>query len=426
MAPAVPPKPHPKDAFLLRPLKELRRQNSTKEDISFLRRTQHISNEHVAAKKGNAAPTRRPVKRKPAGVNIHDRDTMVKDIEASFDLANPQSKNAQPDKKVKGRQLTESERAAWANPVHPNNPSARPVDFYPVLPDLPAMSDVGGFQVTRFTKDPTQSTDRYDKRLNAGLVRFVELTQEQEAVHRAKIEAHEIDPVNNPHPGNPLFDAEYFLPPSADAVPNIKKAFDPTNPDKENPALYNHADENSGEKMLRYERLRTYGTKKQTESVNAPYRDVALVLHDSTGANDQKAAYYYPIVRKQQLEPLRSKVMNQRGMNAAAGGVEREEVDFLDVSVVEPTEPEAMRRLEIRANYDSKAREQLASLGKAKAEEEGGEGEVVEEKNGGEDVEMEGADGGVEAVKADEGGAGEEQARIEEEGAGGEEMDVDE
>jgi hypothetical protein len=170
------------------------------------------------------------------------------------------------------------------------------------------------------------------------------------------------DPKNNPAPGPPPFDYEYFLPPDRKAVQGIKRKFNVDDSSKNTPELYTNTNPQTGERFFRFNRVRAYETAQVSGSAESKYDEVALALYDpdlegnnpATKKRKQKGGYYYPILQKSQIRPRRA-VIASRQVTVAAKKEEEmyaDRVDYLDVIVRDPNAEEAMRRGDEKKKYD--------------------------------------------------------------------------
>lgn len=379
-APLHPPPVHPRDKALLRPLASLGKPKFAPASVSFLRRTEYISSEQgrsrTESNKNLAKPTIR--KRKPVDASKDDPVNILRSTLKGFDIAYPEDAYKGPDNAsdIRGDAPTAAEIDAWNNPKHPSKPGLKLLDSYPLMPDLDAFTDAGGYVVAKFSTAPTQVTDRHDPRMDVGLLHPLELDPEVAAELEAKRIAHEADPLKNPPPGPPPFNYELFLPEDAKTAENVKKMFDVDNPEKDDSSLYTYRDKDARQPCFRYSRVRTYETGLQSGNADKPYNEVAIALHDPEVVGQmaqsnldgskvpstdrrQKAAYYYPILQKMQLKPRRSKNIAQLGMARRNDEEEAEGVDVVDLVVGEPNEIEIARRAAHRAVCDVKPTDEV-------------------------------------------------------------------
>ncbi|KZF22715.1 Paf1-domain-containing protein [Xylona heveae TC161] len=355
-----PPPLHPHDRALLRPLATLGKPTSLTSGVSFLRRTEYISSEtgrnriESTTSKGLVRSTNNAKKRRRSDISKDDPIYILRSVVKGFDIAYPRDAYTGPDTQndIRGAAPTAAELDAWNNPQHPSRSGVKLVDSYPLLPDLEAFPDSGGYVVIKFATNPVAVSDTYDNRLSVGLLRPLELRPELAAANEAQRAAHEADP-SKPPPGPPLFDYEYFLPETAEAARNVRRKLDVNDPEKDSPALYTDASKDSGEPIFKYNRLRAYETAMQSGGADKKYEELALALHDPEsvdGETDgtrklQKAAYFYPVLQKAQIRARRAvKVGVAPGMMDE--DLEADKVDCLDVVIREANESENARRAE--------------------------------------------------------------------------------
>ncbi|KAL6718359.1 hypothetical protein ACLMJK_004448 [Lecanora helva] len=333
-APLATPPVHPKDKSLLRPLSELGKPAFNSGGYSFLRRTEYISTEAKARAEANAHAARTTVKspaaakpRKPADTQKDDPMFMLRSAIKGFDLANPQDAYTGPDtvSNLRGAAPTPAETEAWKNPRHPSKPDVKLLDSYPLLPDLDAITDSGGFMITKFTGNPSAATEKRDTRMDVGIIYPRE------------------------HESGSL-DYDFFIPTDEAAADKIRQKFDVNNPDRDDPELYTQKD-SDGSDHFRYNFLRTYDASRRIDTVDQQYKEVALALHDQDDNNphsQEKGAYYYPIVTKMQLKPRRNRNLAQLGLASQAAGEEAEKIDWMTITVGEPEEGEIASRAKHR------------------------------------------------------------------------------
>ncbi len=350
----------PKDRALLRALSSLGKPTSVTSGVSFLRRTEYISSEQgrsrfesttstgLVRSTGHAKPKRKLDESKEDPMNI------LRSVLKGFDLANPEEAYTGGDDasgNVRRATITQAEREAWEKPRHPTKKRLTMVESYPVLPDLDAYPDSGGYMVTKFATNPMAESDTYDTRLDVGLLRplpqdpaYVESLSAQQA-------AHEADP-SKPAPGPPHFEYEYYLPLSEGDVTNIQRKFDVDDPQKDDPSLYTSTMKHSQEPCFNFKRVRAYET---VSTIATPsFEEVAMVLHDPKESEKrlQKAAYYYPILQKSQIRPRRTATLTFGLSQSQRPDDEADRIDYLNVTIGEPSADELRARSNARANYD--------------------------------------------------------------------------
>ncbi|KAL8849680.1 MAG: hypothetical protein Q9221_005370 [Calogaya cf. arnoldii] len=370
-APLITPPVNPKDKNLLRPLSELGKPKYQGGGISFLRRTEYISSDTARAR-SEAAPKSTPKSpgpklRKPVDTSKDDPIYVLRAAVKGFDIANPEDAYTGPDTNdnIKGLDPTPAELEAWSDPKHPLKSSLKPIDFYPILPDLEAGTDAGDYMVAKFSTNPTHVANKRDTRVDVGLLRPID-DEAMFAEYSAKIAAHEADPTRFPHPGGAPFNYNFFLPTDEASANNLRKKLDVDDPDRDNPNLYT-AKNRDGKEVFRLERQRTYETGRATaQDTDHAYKEIALALHDpefDVVTQDaildtdepslqrlKKGAYYYPIMQKIQLKPHRSKNMAQLGGASRFNDEDDDKrVDVWDVTVDDLDDNEKTKRSSHRA-----------------------------------------------------------------------------
>ena len=366
-APLIFPPVHPRDKNLLRPLSELGKPKYQPGGISFLRRTEYISSEASRSRSEavakNAAKSTTRV-RKPIDTSKDEPINVLRAAVKGFDIANADDIYTGPDSKenIRGAEPSPAEMEAWKNPKHPFKPELKLLDVYPMKPDLDAMTDSASYLVAKFAANPTQSVDKRDDRMDVGLLHPIEVKEAVIAEHRAKMEAHEANPSQNPHPGGLPYSYNFFLPANENSTTNVKRKFNVNDPARDDTELYTDMDKNE-HGVFHYEHLRTYETARSTIDAQYSYKEVALGLHDTgfetktiNGSSDipherlEKAAYYYPISQKVQLKPHRNKNLAHMGMaNKMVDDDDDDRIDALDVMVRDLNELEQERRAQHRS-----------------------------------------------------------------------------
>ena len=371
-APLVPPTVHPRDRNLLRPLKTLGKPKNELADISFLRRTQYIGHDNRGPVEQMGRGPAGKVKRRKTDVSKDDPQTILRSVIKGFDVANPDSTYKGPDTPdaIRGLQPSIAEMDAWKNPKHPSKSHLKKVDSYPLIPDLEAITSDYGFTVFKFSGNPTDTTGRPDPRLESALLRPLEPSAEVVAEYRVKMAAHQADPANVPGPNLPPMNFEFFLPADDTTASNLKRKFDVYDSENDSPSLYTNVAQETGEvDNFKYLHARAYETGLQQNHRDFPYQEVALALHDpelasqtngavdgtgsTLGKSRQKAAYYYPVIAKQQLKPRRNMHLAQLGL-AGRTDEEEEKVDVVEVTVREPDADELEKRVGFRNEIDTK------------------------------------------------------------------------
>ena len=264
---------------------------------------------------------------------------ILRSVVKGFDLANPEDAYNGPDTtdNIRGAAPTPAETDAWKLPRHPSKPEVKLLDVYTLKPDLEAVTDSGAYMITKFSGNPTPSTEARDIRMDVGILYPRELASGS-------------------------YDYEFFLPASDLSTENIKRKLDVNDMDCGDPALYtNKAADGSG--VFKYDFLRTYEPGRQFNQPDQQYREVALALHDpelyrQTASAEQashqgpdplsKGAYYYPIATKMQLKPRRNKNLAQLGLAGQAMDDDAQKIDAVHLIVNQPSENEVAKRRQHR------------------------------------------------------------------------------
>ena len=336
-APLAIPPIHPKDKNLLRPLSELGKPKFSTGGHSFLRRTEYISSDAKARAEANASAAKASSKsptsklaRKQTDTTRDDPINILRHVIKGFDLANPDDVYMGQDDAthLKGAQSTAAEVEAWKRPRHPTKPDLRLLDSYPVKPDLEATTDSGAYILMKFAGNPTNSNHEHDARMDVGILNPVEKAGDE-------------------------YDHEFYLP-QPQAVRQIKRKYDYVDVDDNDDDETNLHRNKDGVPAFRYQHHRTFDVARQVNTLDQPYKEVALALHDPNldlqgdavgpGSRLQKGAYYYPIGVKMQLKPRRNKNLANLGLQQKALENEGERPDEIDLVLQDPDEDETEKR----------------------------------------------------------------------------------
>lgn len=363
-----PPQPHPNDRALLRPLSMLGKPAHMTNGVSFMRRTEYIASDSNRAKPDSSSLFRSksnttPRKRKASEIERDDDPVrMLRGTYKGFDVAYPHDAYRGPDtqEKLRGDAVTKDDEDAWNNPVHPTKADAVPLDTYPILPDLEALPDSGGFFVIRFNTNPSARHDAYDKRIDVAVMEPKEpyagatahFAAQIAAMNKARTDNEEY---NGPEPKPIEYDYHLYLPEEAESVEKIHRKFDTEDAERDDDSLYGTETQDGG-KAFRYRHVRMYETYQQTVNTENRWGEtVAVALHDGPeggeeheGRKTQKAAYLYPIVQRVMLRPKRRQYVG--GMP-----VENEDghADYVDVKAVDAREFEIEGRGSAQQLYSS-------------------------------------------------------------------------
>lgn len=357
MAPDVPQTIDPADLPLLTTLDQLRNPAPKNANVSFLRRTQHISVDRAAAATSTPTKAQAQATKKGKAASVDDPMHIKKYIQKGFDIAYPKSKHTGEDtaSRIRGLPATKAELDAWAHPVHPDNPKLKPVDFFPVLPDREGFPDPGGFVQFKFDKAPVAGIDgKRDERMDVALLSPSAPEERICQDHASKVALHQSNPQLYPDPGPVPWDYELFLPEKHEDVKKIQTSMSVGDPGRDNEDLYTHEGPD-GNKFHRFDRVRTYATSAQALNTDNKIKDIAVTLYKPReGDTKQQAAYYYPIVGKTRLKPERARTIAQAGLAPSASQTKEEKIDQMQVVVRDPDEAEIYKRALHRARIDPK------------------------------------------------------------------------
>ncbi|KAJ6013854.1 hypothetical protein N7540_008445 [Penicillium herquei] len=350
----------PADLALFSTPEQLRNPAPKNTNVSFLRRTQHISVERSTASTtsntaGGATSSRARMAKKPKKAPVDDPKHVKKFIQKGFDIAYPESKHTEEDteSRVRGLPPTKAEIEAWANPVHPDNPKAKAVAFFAVLPDLEGFADPGGLVQFKFDKAPVPAIgSKRDKRMDVALLQPAAPEDRTCEEHASKAALHKANPDVYPDPGPIPWDYNLYLPQKPEDAKKVRASMNPKNPERNDEGLYTHEGAD-GTKFHRYDRIRTYETSSQSLNTDSKQRDLAVTLYQpSEGESRQQAAYYSTILGKTRLKPERARTIAQAGLAPNASQAKEEQVDQLQITVRDPDEAETYKRALHRANID--------------------------------------------------------------------------
>jgi RNA polymerase II-associated factor 1 len=313
--------------------------------VSFLRRTEYIT----AATPVGRVDSGNPALRRPGGAAHRKKripDSAKDDpfyihraVIKGFNIAYPEDAytGLDSDNGLKGAQVTQEEKNAWAKPKHPTKSNLTLLDTYPVLPDLEAIPDNGSYMVLKYQNNPCSNV-AYDPRLDVAIVRPIELTAEEAAKHEEKVMIAAMDP-SRPVPMQE-WRYQSFIPENKDSVDNIKRKFNTEDPEHDSEDLYDSVNAD-GARTFKYKRLRTYETSRQEQSSD-PWNDtVAMVLHDDGTGLKPKAAYIYPIISRTSVRasrPITMGMLTQHSRTKVED--EAETVDYVELTIRDPTEEE--------------------------------------------------------------------------------------
>jgi RNA polymerase II-associated factor 1 len=323
-APLHAPPPHSHDRALLRPLSTLGKPKFSDSGVSFLRRTEYISS-HTSKSRFESTTSRSLIgntgnrSRQPAAnVDKESPEYIRSEVEKSFEIA---ASNLREGKSMR----------------HPTNRNLKLQASYPLIPDLDAFPDAGGYITIKFLTNPVPPSSTYDIRLENSLLRPVPPSDEEQLAKEAAREAYELDPERNPPPDESI-EYEFFLTETPEQALRFKRKFNVLDPEKDDEELYTSFNE-SGNGCFRFKRVRPYESASQIGSVLDKYDDeVMIALHDGSDGLHQRAAYYYPIVQRTSIRPQRTKNIHKHRLGFVDQDRDDKATDFVDMRVESPTD----------------------------------------------------------------------------------------
>lgn len=412
-----PPPVHPSDRVLLRPAtalgKPTRTTTSGASGVSFLRRTEYISNEAsrstfkstTSASLITNAPSAKKVR--SLALKAEEESDPVRILAAvmrGFDIANPETVGAGYVAKAGEDKSIKLAEENWRNLKHPTRRGVKPVATFPVLPDPDALGELNGYLVYKFSSDPLGGHAHAavgrgvrDERVDVGMMRIRYLTEEVKAANTASQAAaaaaagqSQTQPQTQTQKTSERegeMTLDFYIPsdPSIPAVRAIKRKFsdieadDAAEPTEESDR---HPD-GSPPEGFKYQFVRAYDQQpvamapqadNPSTSTNPTPTEVALVLHDPSdfsapsptdaaaamcGRQLQRGAYWYPVVFRSLLRPKRNEKVAEGFFRPVTGKVKRDErdveeegrVDLLSVRVRELVEEERGRVEEGRRRF---------------------------------------------------------------------------
>jgi RNA polymerase II-associated factor 1 len=325
------PAPHPHDRALLRPLASLGKPKSSDSGVSFLRRTEYISS-HTSRSRFDSTTSKTlvsntgpRVKKLPINIDKESPEYIKQQVDQSFQTA---ALNLMDPNRVK----------------HPYKRNVRLIESFPILPDLSAFPDAGGYVSVKFQTNPVPPSNVYDIRLDSGLLRPLQPSDEKVRAREDAIAAYERDPERNPFP-EPEQDYEFYLMDTVNDAANFKRKYDMMNPDKDDDDLYTHQNE-AMYKCFRFKRIRAYETAATAGSQETKYdEEIVISVNDGTDGIHQRAAYYYPLIQRSTIRPQRKKnIDRQRYGFADQGNEDADMIDIVDVTIRDADENETRER----------------------------------------------------------------------------------
>lgn len=306
----------------MRPLATLGKPKVAGAAVSFLRRTEYISNANTTTKSSpfRQAPkntSRRPPKRKSPEPDIGTPAYVKRKIEKAFEVAEGNLKD-----KSRIRHPTKPPVGKFKN--------LRVVEAYPVLPDLDAFPDSGAYVTYKFAHPPIPKDGTYDRRLLNSILKYNRSPEEEEAYNVA-VEAHNRDPENNHKPPNQQ-PYNFYLADKVKHVELFRQRFDLRNPDRDDDSLNPETKADSGKPAFEYSYSRTYNAVVESELDHDTKYSEELVFGVDPAT---KVAWYYPSMQRMKLEPPR-RIHNQFKR-------EKNDVDEIDIIPMDPSDEVRIR-----------------------------------------------------------------------------------
>ena len=324
-APLHPPVPHPHDRALLRPLSTLGKPKFSDSGVSFLRRTEYISS--YTSKSRFESTTSRSL--------INNTGNRTKRLNQTVDKESPEyiQNEVENSFKIAAQNLKNSTAVR-----HPSKKSLSLVDAYPLLPDLETFPDIGGYVTIKFLTNPVPPSSTYDTRLEAGLLRPLAASDEEEELRTIARENYERDPERYPPPDDTI-EYEFFMTEKASEAANFKRKFDWLDPDKDDEKLYTQTNA-SGEPCFRFKRIRPYESASFSGSVPDKYEEeVIIALHNGSDGLHAKGAYYVPVVQRTSIRPQRTKnIQIKKRMFVPEQDHSKKQTDYVDMRIENPDE----------------------------------------------------------------------------------------
>lgn len=398
LRPMDPPPPvHPSDRLLLRSATALgkasRATTSGASGVSFLRRTEYISNESSRStfKSTTSASliTSAPLAKKARSLALKaeeesDPVRILAAVMRGFDIANPETVGAGYVAKAGEDKSIKLAEENWRNLKHPTKRGVKAVETYPVLPDPEALGELNGYLVYKFSADPLGGHAHAavgqgvrDERVDVGVMRIRYLAEEVKAANQSSQSQTQTQKTAE-REGEMTLD--FYIPsdPAIPAVRSIKRKFCSVEEEEEAEEREKHPD-GSPPEGFKYQFVRAYDQQPMatTASTSDPSNpsantnphpsappEIALVLHSPEKTKHgqggmcnrplPKGAYWYPVVFRSLLRPKRNEQVAEtffrptlaamRGGQKGEKDVEEEgRVDLLSVRVRELVEEERGR-----------------------------------------------------------------------------------
>lgn len=387
MFPEIAPPLDPEDELLMLSPEQVKAGGAITGSSNFLRKTQYLTASSAVGSgvQHVTRPRQRRESHSKKALAREDKENIKRNIQKAFDLAYPQSK--QPDSNA--APLTQQERTAWANPVHPTNRSAKPISFHPVLPDLDATTATGlSWSLLRFEKPPLPALKPRgrDNRIDGGYM-MVSTHPDKSKAYEEQLKAYQEDPNNFDNPGNQPSIWTLYVPKDQGSTPLVRKIMNSRDPEHDSEGLLarvGEPDEQDNDILkIPIQKERVYSEATSIDQKDASRRIVFSLPKES------REARYYTIDQIHRINP------ENKSHSAAVQSVIDEELpDQLMLQPRDLSNLEMYHRYSQREDLDPAFAERYAeiyaqAMAEAPPEEEVQEQVEEEKKESAGDVEVE-------------------------------------
>lgn len=301
--------------------------------VSFLRRTEYISS-HTSKSRFESTTSKTLIH------NVGGRGTGKKQI-TNIDKESPEYIKQQVERsfQITALNLKEPNRIR-----HPTKRNVKLIESFPLIPDLSAFPDAGGYVSIKFQTNPVPPSNVYDIRLGSGVLRPLHPSDEKIKAREDAIAAHQRDPERNPFPEHEQ-DYEFFLLDTPKDTLNFKRKYDLLNPERDDEGLYTHINQDMTH-CFRFKRIRAYETAATAGSQETKYdEEIVIAVNGGKDGIHQRAAYFYPLVQRSTIRPQRKKNIDRQRWGLPDLEIEDpDSLDMLDITVRDPTEQEEKER----------------------------------------------------------------------------------
>jgi RNA polymerase II-associated factor 1 len=227
---------------------------------------------------------------------------------------------------------------------HPTKRNVKLIESFPLIPDLSAFPDAGGYVSIKFQTNPVPPSNVYDIRLDSGVLRPLHPSDERIKAREEAIAAHQRDPERNPFPEHEQ-DYEFFLVDTTKDALNFKRKYDLMDPERDSEDLYTHVNQDKTH-CFRFKRIRAYETATTAGSQETKYdEEIVIAINDGRDGIHQRAAYYYPLVQRSTIRPQRKKNIDRQRWGFTDPEIDDpDSLDMLDITIRDPSEQEERER----------------------------------------------------------------------------------